>query len=310
MSSVTQTDASRHWMVRLLSPRGRSRRRGSAGLWVIAGLLALIVLAVLLAPLIAPDNPTATTQTILAPPSGSHLLGTDQLGRDVFSRTLYGGRSSLLAAVLAVVMGTGVGTVLGLIAGYSDSIAEGLIMRVMDVILGFPALLLALLVLAVTGGGTFPEAVAIAISFVPVFTRVVYLSTLSLREEGYVTAAKVGGVGDATIIRRHILPGVRSEVTVIATSAFGWAILLGATLSFLGLGAQPPTPDWGADLSAGQSYLTTAWWMSVAPGVAITVTVLLVNLLGDRLSSVVRRTAPAVASEAESSIPTLGTVSQ
>ena len=309
MSAVSPNDE-QHWMVRVLARRGRRGHGGRIGLWLLVGLLALIVIAVLLAPVISPDNPTATSQAILASPGGGHLLGTDQLGRDVLSRTLYGGRSSLLSALLAVAMGTGVGTVLGLIAGYSDSIASGLIMRAMDVILGFPALLLALLVLAITGGGTFPEAIAIAISFVPVFTRVVYLSTLSLREEGYVTAAKVAGVDDATIIRRHILPGIRNEVIVIATSAFGWAILLGATLSFLGLGAQPPTPDWGADLSTGQSYLSTGWWIAVAPGVAITLTVLLVNLLGDRLSSVVRREVPAVAAEAEVPLPTLGTVQQ
>jgi len=297
-----------HWVVRLFARRRTRRARGSRGTWVIGGLLAVIVLAVVAAPIIAPDNPTATTSAILVPPGAGHLLGTDQLGRDVLSRTLYGGRSTLTSAVLAVVMSTLLGTALGLLAGYSSSLASSLIMRVMDVILGFPALLLALLVLAITGGGMFPEAIAIAISFVPVFTRVVYLSTLSLREEGYVTAAKVAGVRDLTILRRHILPGVRSEVTVIATSAFGWAILLGATLSFLGLGAQPPTPDWGADLSAGQSYLATGWWMSVAPGVAITLTVLLVNLLGDRLSSEVPREVPAAAADAEAAIPTLGTV--
>jgi peptide/nickel transport system permease protein len=272
---------------------------------VIAGLLALIVLAVLLAPVIAPYSPTATSSANLLAPSAHHLLGTDQLGRDVFSRTLWGGRTSLLSALLAVAMATVVGTGLGLFAGYAPPAASGLVMRVMDVILGFPALLLALLVLAITGGGTLPEAVAISISFVPVFTRVVYLSTLSLREEGYVTAARVAGVRSRTIMRRHILPGVRSEVVVIATSAFGWAILLGATLSFLGLGVHPPTPDWGADLSSGQSYLVDGWWISVAPGVAITLTVLLVNLLGDQLAGEVQREVPSAAREAQGTLPTL-----
>jgi ABC-type dipeptide/oligopeptide/nickel transport system permease subunit len=272
---------------------------------VIAGLLALIVLAVLLAPVIAPYSPTATSSANLLAPSAHHLLGTDQLGRDVFSRTLWGGRTSLLSALLAVAMATVVGTGLGLFAGYAPPAASGLVMRVMDVILGFPALLLALLVLAITGGGTLPEAVAISISFVPVFTRVVYLSTLSLREEGYVTAARVAGVRSRTIMRRHILPGVRSEVVVIATSAFGWAILLGATLSFLGLGVHPPTPDWGADLSSGQSYLVDGWWISVAPGVAITLTVLLVNLLGDQLAGEVQREVPSAGREAQGTLPTL-----
>jgi peptide/nickel transport system permease protein len=166
---------------------------------------------------------------------------------------------------------------------------SGLIMRVMDIVLGFPALLLALLVLATAGGGMLPEAIAISISFVPVFTRVVYLSSLSIKQEGYVTAARVSGLRAGAIMRKHILPGVRAEVVVIMTSAFGWAILLASTLSFLGLGAQPPTPDWGADLNAGQSYLVSGWWISVAPGLAITISILLVNLLGDQLAGGNRR---------------------
>jgi peptide/nickel transport system permease protein len=265
---------------RLRRPTGR-RARLTPGTWVIIGLLLVIALTALLAPWISPYSPTAVSAAHLVGPSGQHWFGTDNLGRDVFSRTLWGGRVSLLSAALAVVMATVVGTALGLIAGYSH---RSVIMRVMDIVLGFPALLLALLVLATAGGGMLPEAIAISIAFVPVFTRVVYLSSLSIKQEGYVTAARVSALRAETIMRKHILPGVRAEVIVIMTSAFGWAILLASTLSFLGLGVQPPTPDWGADLNAGQSYLVDGWWISVAPGAAITLTILLVNLLGDHLA--------------------------
>jgi ABC-type dipeptide/oligopeptide/nickel transport system permease subunit len=263
--------------------RRRAHARG-AGL-VIGGLLAVIVLAVALAPLLTSHSPTDTSGDLLVGPGGAHLFGTDQLGRDVFSRTLYGGRSSLLAAVISVAMATVAGMVLGLVAGYSPPVISTMIMRAMDIVLGFPALLLALLILATVGSGLWPEAIAISISFVPIFTRVVYSSSISVREEGYVTAARVMGVRALTIVGRHIAPGVRTEVLVIMTSAFGWSILLNCTLSFLGLGAQPPDPDWGADLSNGQSYLVDGWWISVAPGAAITLTVLLVNLLGDHLAT-------------------------
>lgn len=252
---------------------------------VIAVLLGILVLAVVCAPLLSGYGPTTTSDARLVGPSMGHLFGTDQLGRDVFSRTLYGGRSSLFSAVIAVLMATGAGLLLGLVAGYAPRGVSGLIMRAMDIILGFPALLLALLVLATVGIGVFPEAVAVSISFVPIFTRVVYSSSLSARAEGYVTAARVAGVTPLVIVGRHIFPAVRTELLVIMTSAFGWSILLDSTLSFLGLGAQPPNPDWGADLSNGQSYLADAWWISVAPGAAITLAVLLVNLLGDQLAT-------------------------
>jgi peptide/nickel transport system permease protein len=275
---------------RLRRASGRPARL-TTGTWVIIALLLLIVLATILAPWISPYPPTAVSSAHLVGPDAQHWFGTDDLGRDVFSRTLWGGRVSLVSAALAVLMATAAGTALGLVAGYSHWLVSSLIMRVMDIVLGFPALLLALLVLATAGGGMLPEAIAISIAFVPVFTRVVYLSSLSIKQEGYVTAARVAGLRAGTIMRKHILPAVQAEVVVIMTSAFGWAILLASTLSFLGLGAQPPTPDWGADLNAGQSYLVDGWWISLAPGLAITIAILLVNLLGDQLAGGTRRGA-------------------
>ncbi|HSZ38584.1 MAG TPA: ABC transporter permease [Trebonia sp.] len=292
-NDTNAADGSKWWQwaaPRLRRASGRPPRLGT-GTWVIIALLLIIVLATILAPWISPYSPTAVSSAHLVGPGAQHLFGTDDLGRDVFSRTLWGGRVSLVSAALAVLMATIAGTALGLIAGYSHWLISSLIMRIMDIVLGFPALLLALLVLATAGGGTLPEAIAISIAFVPVFTRVVYLSSLSIKQEGYVTAARVAGLRAAAIMRKHILPAVQAEVLVIMTSAFGWAILLASTLSFLGLGAQPPTPDWGADLNAGQSYLVDGWWISLAPGIAITITILLVNLLGDQLAGGTRRGA-------------------
>jgi peptide/nickel transport system permease protein len=290
------------WAAPRLRRTSGQRMRLTTGTWVIIGLLLIIALATLFAPWISPYSPTAVSAAHLVGPSGRHWFGTDQLGRDVFSRTLWGGRVSLVSAALAVLMATVVGTALGLVAGYSHRVVSMLIMRLMDIVLGFPALLLALLVLATAGGGMLPEAIAISISFVPVFTRVVYLSSLSIKQEGYVTAARVSGLRAGTIMRKHILPGVRAEVVVIMTSAFGWAILLASTLSFLGLGAQPPTPDWGADLNAGQSYLVDGWWISLAPGLAITISILLVNLLGDQLAGGSRRRGRARQGEQDPSV--------
>lgn len=263
----------------------RRRRRPSLGFIIVGGLLVIVVLAVIFAPLLTPYSPTEVTDAILAPPSLAHPFGTDNLGHDVFSRTLYGGRNSLLTAALSVVLATAAGLVLGLVAGYGPRGVSAVIMRMMDVVLGFPALLLALLILAAVGAGLLPTSVAVAIGFLPIFTRVVYSSTMRAREEGYVIAARVVGVRAITIVRRHVTPAVRNEVLVIMTSAVGWSILLDSALSFLGLGAQPPNPDWGADLNNGQGYLQNGWWMSVAPGLAITLTVLLVNMLGDLLTT-------------------------
>lgn len=269
-----------------VTPSGRRIRQQRRGVyfWVLLSLLAVIGLLSVLAPVFSPYSPTKPSSDLLLPPSSAHWFGTDQLGFDVFSRTLWGGRSALLSASLAVGMATVAGAALGLAAGYGTRLLSMLIMRAMDILLGFPALLLALLLVATAGASLLSLSVAISIAFVPIFTRIVYSSSLSIRAEGYVMSARVSGTPTVVIMIRHILPGVRSELVVVMTSSFGWALLLSSTLSFLGLGVKPPAPDWGSDLSTGQSYLIDAWWMSVAPGVAITVCVLLVNLLGDQLS--------------------------
>lgn len=274
-------------ITRYRDPATRPRRRKprTSTTTVVVVLLALVVLATVIAPLLTSYGPTQTTSDILIGPSAGHPFGTDHLGRDVFSRTLYGGRSTLLSASIAVLLATAAGVSLGLIAGYGPKTISTVIMRAMDIVLGFPALLLALLILATVGSGLLPKAIAVAIGFLPIFTRVVYTSTISAKEEGFVTAARVIGVPAFTIVRRHVAPAVSTEVLVIMTSAFGWSILLDSALSFLGLGVEPPNPDWGVDLNGAQGYLANGWWVSVAPGLAITVTVLLINVLGDLLST-------------------------
>jgi ABC-type dipeptide/oligopeptide/nickel transport system permease subunit len=220
----------------------------------------------------------------LAAPSAAHLLGTDELGRDVLSRTLWGGRGPFVTAVASVILAAVVGVPLGMIAGYHRSILSSTIMRLVDMMLAFPALILAFLVVAIFGPGEAQVAVAVALSFVPVFVRITYISTLSIRHQDYILVSRVLGLRTWRVFFKHVLPNIWPEVLVVATSAFGWALLFDATLSFLGLGVQPPTPDWGADLSSGREVISIAWWTSVAPGVALTISILLGNLIGDELA--------------------------
>jgi ABC-type dipeptide/oligopeptide/nickel transport system permease subunit len=169
-------------------------------------------------------------------------------------------------------------------AGYYRSVVGSLIMRLTDVLLAFPALILGFVVIAVLGPGEIQVAVAVALSFVPVFIRITYTSTLSVRQQEYILVAKSQGLQTWRIFTKHVLPNIWTEVLVVITSAFGWALLLETTFSFLGLASAPPTPDWGADLSSGQEVIATAWWVSVGPGIALTITILLGNLLGDEVA--------------------------
>lgn len=253
---------------------------------LISGIILLVIAtAALAAPLIAPYNPTAITADTLVPPGAQHLFGTDEFGRDMLSRVLWGARLTLEAAVVGVGISAGLGVPLGLIAGYSSRWLSFTIMRLMDVLLAFPGLLLALLVLTILGAGLTSIMVAIGVSFIPVFARVVYGATLTARELDYVVAARAVGCGAPRIMMRQILPNVFTQVIVVVSSAIGWAILVATTLNFLGFGVQLPTPEWGADLAAGRDWLGTAWWISTFPGLAITVTILTANFLGDHLAA-------------------------
>lgn len=265
---------------RYLLHRFARNRLALLGLWV-TGLI--IVLAVF-AGWIAPHSPIKPDfMGTLQAPSPAHLLGTDDLGRDVLSRVIYGTRISLLAGVISVGIALLIGLPLGLISGYFRGRLDDVVMRITDAMLSFPFLVLALALVAVLGAGLDRAMIAIGIVFMPAFIRLSRGQVLSERETNYVEAARAIGVGDGRIIWKHILPNIISPVLVQASLSTAAAITAEATLSFLGLGTQPPTPSWGSMLNFAQPYLSTAPWMAIYPGVAIFITVLSLNLLGDGL---------------------------
>ena len=270
----------------LRSPAGefwrRFRRKPVA---VAAGcVLLLLILAAIAAPWLAPYGPaTPDYDNVLAGPSLLHLCGTDTFGRDIFSRILWGGRISLTVGFVSVVLGGLAGVALGLTAGFFGGMLGGLIMRVMDVLLAFPGILLAIGVVALLGPGIANVIYAIAVFSVPVFARLVRGSTLALKQTLYVQAARSIGVRTLPLMLRHILPGTLPSVIVYCSLRVGTSILTAAALSFIGLGAPPPSPEWGAMLAEGRSYLGVADQIMLFPGLAIFVTVLAFNLLGDGL---------------------------
>jgi ABC-type dipeptide/oligopeptide/nickel transport system permease subunit len=263
--------------------RGRARagRAFGAAAMAVAALATVILLA---APgLITHVSPTAASTDILAGPSAAHWFGTDQLGRDMFSRTVYGARPVLIASLLGVVLAMAAGVALGLTAGTAPRWLNSLIMRVVDVLLAIPVLMIALILIATTGPGVPSIVIAIGVSFAPGFARVVEAAVRRLRSVDYVEAARLFGSSRARTSVLHLLPNLMPEVIVLGTSAIGWAVLTATTLSFLGLGVQLPQPDWGSDLAAGATYLSTSWWLSTFPGLGITVTILAANFIGDAL---------------------------
>lgn len=265
-----------------LVTRRRLRRNVGALLGLL--ILAVMALATALAPLIAPYDPLAVApEAQLKPPSAAHWAGTDLFGRDVFSRLLFGGRVSLLVGVVAVLIASVPGTALGLIAGYYRGWIDGLTMRAMDLMLSFPGILLALGIVALLGPGLLNVMIAVGIAGIPSYTRLVRGNVLAVEKNLYVRAARIIGCQDGRILLRHILPNVLAPIVVLSTLDMAWAILNASSLSFLGLGAQPPTPEWGAMLSEGRGLMRQAPWITIAPGLAIMLTVLSVNLLGDGL---------------------------
>ncbi|HBY96778.1 MAG: ABC transporter permease [Ardenticatenaceae bacterium] len=246
-------------------------------------LLLIIVLAALLAPVITPYDPLDTGGERFLPPSRMHPMGTDELGRDVFARVLYGARISLRVGLFSVGIAAAVGVPLGLLSGYYGELIDNIIMRVMDIMLSFPGILLAIVVVAILGPGLENAMIAVGIAGVPSYARLVRSSTLVEKSKDYVEAARLLGVPTIRILFRHILPNVLAPVIVLATLGVASAILAAAGLSFIGLGAQLPTPEWGAMLSRGREYLRAEWWLATFPGLAIVFTVLGINLLGDGL---------------------------
>ncbi len=250
-------------------------------------LVLLVVFAAVAAPWLTTHDPLVqNTRERLAPPSAEHILGQDNYGRDVYSRIIYGSRVSLLVALLAVLLGGVAGTVMGLVAGFLGGKTETVIMRAVDVVMAFPSLLLGLTIMAVLGAGLDKMVVAIGIMLTPAFARVVYAGTLSIGKREYVDAARVVGAGRGRILRAHILPNLMSDILVLASIWAASAIRVEASLSFIGLGVSPPTPTWGNMIRDGTQQLTNAPWLSVFPGLAIFITVLGFNLLGDGLRDV------------------------
>ncbi len=249
-------------------------------------LLALLVLSAIFAPKLAPYDPIEIDfANRLAPPSSEHWFGTNEFGRDIFSMILYGGRISIMIGLVAVSFALVCGVILGVLAGYFPKI-DNLIMRFTDVWLAFPTFLLAIAIIAILGPGLTNAMIAVGISATPQYIRVVRGAVLSVREQEYIAAARSIGAKNGRIILHHILPNVVAPIIVLSTLQFGTAILSAAGLSFLGLGIQPPTPEWGAMAYASRSYIRQAWWMGVFPGFAILLMVLGFNLLGDGLRDI------------------------
>jgi glutathione transport system permease protein len=253
---------------------------------LVAGVFVLLLVAVaILAPWIVPYDAENyfDYDKLNAPPSAQHWLGVDALGRDIFSRILMGARISLAAGFISVAVGAVVGTILGLIAGYFEGWWDRVIMRICDLLFAFPGILLAIGIVAILGGGMANVIVAVAIFSIPTFARLVRGNTLALKHLTYVEAARSLGASDATIIGRHIFPGTISAVVVYFSLRIGTSIITAASLSFLGMGAQPPTPEWGAMLDAARADMLTAPHEAIFPALAIFLTVLAFNLLGDGL---------------------------
>ncbi len=261
-----------------------SQLRRNKGAMVGGMVVLLFIFTALFAPLIAPYDPLESNlDEALQSHSYKHWLGTDEQGRDILSRIIYGGRMSLAIGVVAVAISSVLGVLLGLISGFLGGKVDNVIMRFMDILMAFPGMLLALAIVSALGPGTVNLMIALGVYSVPFFARVVRGSVLSVREMEYVEAARAVGQSNFFIVFSHILPNCIGPILVLATLRVAIAILNGAGLSFLGLGPQPPTPEWGAMLSSGRTYLRVAPWVATYPGFAIMLVVLGFNVFGDGL---------------------------
>jgi len=260
----------------------RLRRQRGAMLGLV--LFMLLVLAAIAASVLTTANPIyVDVSAAFQPPSIEHPMGTDNLGRSIFARFLYGARISLTMGVIAVALGSTVGITLGITAGFYGKWVDAFLSWFVEVLLAFPGILLALSVVAILGPGLSNAMIAVGVAFTPSFMRLARSTVLVAREQDYILAARALGVPNWRIMVRHILPNILRPLLVLTTLGMGNAILEGAALSFLGLGAQPPTPEWGSMLSTGRSFMRQGWWITVFPGLGIFLVVLSVNLFGDGL---------------------------
>jgi len=279
------------WKVRFREAKRTARAFFRSPLSTIGLCIALVFFVIsIIAPYIAPypDDITGSihTREKLKPPSSEHLFGTDDVGRDVFSRVLYGTRISLQIALVIIGVGACIGVPLGLLAGFSGGVVEEVIMRLTDIFLAVPGIVLAVTIVSALGPGIINTMVALSLVWWPGYVRLVHGKAKSLREETFVEASQAIGSSRPRIIFKHILPNCISIIIVKASMDVGMAILSAAGLGFIGIGAQPPSPEWGAMISGGRWYLPTWWWYAVFPGLAIWLTVLGFNLLGDGLRDV------------------------
>lgn len=253
-------------------------------------ILTIVLLLTVVGPALAPYSPTTPDYTaMLSGPSGVHLFGTDQIGNDIFSRILAGARLSVLTAVSVLVIALVVGLTLGAIAGFAGGWLDEIIMRLTDMFLAFPSLILALAIAVSLGPGLTSAAIALSMGFWPWYARLLRGQVLALKGLEYVTAAHSLGVSRTGILWRHILPNALGPIVVEVSLDMGYAILSTASLSFIGLGAQPPSPEWGAMIVSGRDYIRTGWWATAFPGMALTLTVLAFNLVGDGLRDALDR---------------------
>lgn len=256
---------------------------GNARAVIGISIMSLVILTALLAPILAPYDPTASDITLrLNPPSANHIFGTDNLGRDILSRIMYGAQISLVVGLLSVGFSGSIGVILGLIAGYYKT-AGTIIMRIVDIFLSIPYVLFAVVLIAALGPGLKNVIIAMGVTRWVQYARITYGSVLSIKEQEFIEGAIARGNSNVRIILKHIFPNTFSQILVVATLEIAFMIIMESTLSFLGLGVQPPDPSWGWMLADGRDYLTVAWWMTTFPGIAITLTVLGMNIFGDWL---------------------------
>jgi peptide/nickel transport system permease protein len=260
-----------------------ARRPAQVGLIVSAGFLGLLLVAAIRPQLFASGPNVINIVDTLAGPSAHHPLGADQLGRDIYSRLVYGTRPALLLGVGSVALASLLGAAWGFVAGLGGRVTDEVAMRAADIFLAFPAILMALLVVVVLGPGLRNTAIAIAVAIAPGFARIVRVQTMIVRDSLYVRGSVTLGIRRSTVIFRHVVPNVLSPLLAVAVMSVGTAIVAGSSLSFLGLGVQPPTADWGAMLAEGQIYMQADWTIELFPGLAITLTVIALSMVGRAL---------------------------
>lgn len=271
--------------------------RGGRGPWQLsswrdiqfalgAAILLVVVVAALIAPLLPLEPNKMRFDLLVSPPSEKHLLGTDSFGRDLLARTIFGARVSLRVGVVAVLIAVGMGVPVGLVSGYWRGLIDAFLMRIVDALLAFPAILLAVAFIGILGPGETSVMLGLGIVYTPVFARVARAKTLSIREIDYVQAAKALGASDIRIILRHLLPNAAGPIIVQVTVALAFAIIAEAGMSFLGLGTQPPTPSWGLMLAEARPYIQQSPWYPLIPGIVLSTVVLSVTVIGDRLREI------------------------